>query len=178
MPSLQSLTKARLRDALLRTQDMPTGYSPEQSGLGARTTRAICNAHYNTTALRQASVVYTKSTYGPFVLEKISTYHDANRTLDESIRAAGTCRRWTERDGTVVHVAPLSFPRIGDQTLALRFTLGGVEAPVIYWRRGNVIGQISESSPIVGADTDLLLRLARKADRRLVLSLGSTSPGA
>jgi hypothetical protein len=74
-----------------------------------------------------------------------------------------------------IRAAPLAFPRLGDQTLAIRYTIDGggaaAQADQIVIRRGDVLAGITATTVSLGAaqplDAMLLERLARTADEKL-----------
>lgn len=166
----QTVTRSDLQAALLETNDLPTGFSPNPDLLGGKVHK-LCNATYSIADKGKAEVGFAKSNFGPFVVESLRLFPDAERTLNASTRAATSCSKWTDSDGARYTIAALSFPRVGDQTLAVRLSATGpdgtsFDGPVVFWRRGNVIAQVVETSA-AGADTDLLLRMVRRADERL-----------
>ena len=128
-----------------------------------------------------ARKTFSKAAFGPFFTEVIDLYESGTATLvwDSFVDSLGSCQGYTDTDEetgetTTYNVSALSFPRLGDDTLAVRITtaeatlLGFATFDVILIRKGEVIlfvGHISVG--FEGPDSELNEALTRAAYQRM-----------
>lgn len=134
-------TDADLAAVLLTVQDMPTGWAvspPSSSASASDNTTFVgdpkCEGVYQQleehTALDHvghASTEFSKGSFGPFIEEDLSSFASADvvknelKTLKDGITACPTIKQ-KDADGTVTTLtaSALSFPKLGDETFAVR----------------------------------------------------------
>lgn len=170
-----------LTRALLTLEDMPTGFTltgPRPDREGSKPCGK--SAELRARAIQNLEAEFTKGSLGPFVTHTIGSYKsgDAGIAFDYARAVFEDCRTWTEPgdDGVPIEyrASPLSFPRLGDQTFAMRVDakIGTVDAQVdiVFVRRGDVIFLIGNTMGGLGVatvDTPLTEQLVRKADEKL-----------
>lgn len=108
-----------------------------------------------------AEVTFQNQGYLPLAIEELhwgqAAYTAADHTLS-NCRNAGT----GGVGNATMHLAPMSFPRYGNQSVAFLLTGGGMAGDVLMARRGNVVMLLMEASmPTV--DTQQFEGLAGKA---------------
>ncbi len=181
-PEIQRLTEAILIDALLTINDMPTGWA-ETSLEQDTAADTICGVSFvaNDGLVASARKTFSKAAFGPFFTEVIDLYEPRTGELvfESFADALGNCQGYTDTDletgnTTVYNVAPLSFPKLGDATVAVRITsaeatlLGVATFDVILIRKGEVIlfvGHISVG--FEGPDSEANEALTRAAYQRM-----------
>jgi hypothetical protein len=162
-----------LRAALLPVQSMPVGYSPNPAGTGSADS-TFCNAPANAKPAAKAEVFYQKSDLGPFLDETLRAYDGtAGAELAGAEHDASSCTHFTQKDGTKVRVAALSFPKLGDETFALQLEItetakaGGqsLTADIAFVRIGPQI--LAEFGALGGPNPGELVRIARAGVARI-----------
>lgn len=169
-------------ELLLMLGDMPTGWTtaPEMvTGDDDGGATGFCgeppiDEQFEPSA--EAEAAFKKDDFGPFVNHAVATYEsrEAEQAMDAALEAAQSCQEWTEtEDGeeTTFTLQPVSFPTVGDQTVAFRinaesqdFTFTG---DVVFWRRGDLISLFSHLAFQGGLDSDLTEELVMAADDKL-----------
>lgn len=169
-------------ELLLTLGDMPTGWTtaPEMvSGDDEGGATGFCgeppiDEQFEPSA--EAEAAFKKDDFGPFVNHAVAIYEsrEAEQAMDAALEAAQSCQEWTEtEDGeeTTFTLQPVSFPTVGDQTVAFRinaesqdFTFTG---DVVFWRRGDLISLFSHLAFQGGLDSDLTEELVMAADDKL-----------
>ena len=133
------LTKEQAEAALLTTQDLPTGFSQDDSVLDEEgddtedtTSPEVCGKLFdaiddaNGEPLVEAQRGFTGSSFT--ILQQVVASHEkeAAGTLDAMAGALSKCSEFTSTDADGVESAftasSLSFPNLGDKTLAVRMT--------------------------------------------------------
>lgn len=180
----EPLTKAKAKKALLKVQDMPTGWaegeaSDSDSG-GGTFKPARCSvmggSAKNRTSLATAQFAGT-GTFGPSLQQEIyrpKKVSPAER-LTELREVMADCDTYTvkDADGTsTMKLSGLSFPDLGDGTLAVRgklTTASGLSATddVLYIAVGDVILRMDSISIGEALPAKDLERMARKAVKKL-----------
>lgn len=168
-------SEAELKTKLLTLSDMPVGWTTAPSTPDDKSS-PLCG-HPGASGIDQvrATADYKKSDLGPFVSETLATFHkgDAARWLTE-FRAKFTCTTDTisGNDGTptTFQYAPLSFPKIGDDTYALRMTtdtglLGSIVIDAVYVRVGDRVINILNTQ-FGSVDSELTQKLTQIAVER------------
>jgi hypothetical protein len=166
-------TEDDLKPLMLTLSDMPVGWTTWNDDSGDDSSSPLCG-HPGDSGINQVktSVDFKKSDFGPFFSETLAVFKkgDAEQWMDQ-FKAKLTCNEdtITGDDGTPtpVELSPLSFPKIGDDTFALRMTadtgiLGSYVVDAIYVRVGNkVIGILNLQLGAVDSDlTQSLTQLA------------------
>ena len=102
---------------------------------------------------------------------------DAQRVLDDNRELLRQCAEFREISQSGVRtyrLSPLSFPNIGDQSLAMRMDVDAASGPVqqlvlVMVRRGDVTSALAfNAPPRASIDTAMIEGLARRADERLL----------
>jgi hypothetical protein len=148
-----------LKKLLLTLPDLPTGWSidPSQSNPDDTSAFSGCpslnNMDKTFPSTARANIDLTKSTEGPFAGEKLQSYSGDNATKGMAAlrpaAAACTSIKSTAPDGTVydLTMAEMSFPAIGDESVAFQLTGNINTTPVdgqfVYARKGNLVSAIS-----------------------------------
>lgn len=129
-PQPAQRTEAELRAALLTVTDLPAGFTVDTSPESASTTSGCEQLD----ALKrqggsELEARFTKGSYGPFVSETLKQGPSEAATHDALVKMSGAlsqCRTFSTKadDGSTVtmKLGPLSFPKLGDETFALRMT--------------------------------------------------------
>jgi hypothetical protein len=131
----ETLTKKQVKAALLTVKDLPSGWSDDPEALGdgedddSTTKPARCQAVFAITdknyddPVADASATFSQ---GITILEhSVATFDDdTDRILTKTAKAFSECPRFTDIDPdgtkTKVRMSALSFPDLGDRTLAMR----------------------------------------------------------
>lgn len=163
------LNEAQLSAALLTIEDMETGFAADTDQDEGK--EGVCNKPATSTVVpsfAEAKVVFSKGTFGPFVQQITASYDasdGAQLYMAEFRKAAGSCTSYvqTDDDGekTITKITALAFPRLGDDTFALRFSTDQAKGDVVLVRVGNTMTRVS----VVGLaiDSTLTERMGRKA---------------
>jgi hypothetical protein len=169
-----------LTKSLLTIHDVPGGWRLSQDARGDPEDTDFCGQNLSSieahrTKLAEVEVGFERGSDGPFLVHAIAAYPEgtAQATMDRLTAAIASCVEITVRDdeGTAStwQVQPLSFPSLGDQSVAFREfqTVNQVEAVVVYLRRGNLVGIVIGIALRAPVDRVQLESLARLADERL-----------
>jgi hypothetical protein len=148
-----------LEGALLTLSDMPTGWTVslpeeeiEEEDKGANYTFLCMELERRMEGIVQAE--FQKSEIAPKLVHSIGLYPKglATEAFNDLVSASKACTEWTtpiESGGEQVWiVTPISFPKLGEETLAIRATseisiFGFLEVDSIYILVGDVIIRIS-----------------------------------
>jgi hypothetical protein len=182
-----SLTSAALDQALLKIEDMPTGWTVDTTTSSSNSASSgacgVRNALQRPERLTSADSQFTKGSLGPNLSETLTVYQagTAKRVWDEVTAVLKTCTEYTSTnaDGTTItfKLTPLSFPKLGDDTFALRLTadvalFGSASVDAIYVRYGDVfLTVVHLSIGLTSVDTTLTEQVVRKAEAKLRLAL-------
>lgn len=186
-------TTAQLRAALLAVDDMPTGWSTEQDdeddddsfSEGCKPLAALDEAFEDDTD--EPEVLYAQGELGPFVNQAIGSLPSAaevSKRMAALKAALGKCPsfQYTDDEGDTqkVRIAPVSFPRLGDETLASRLTVefeGGTLSMTVLAIRvrnhamlltGMSVTTVFGGGQLTPADLERIARTAvTKAEKRL-----------
>ena len=172
-----------LQKALLTLDDMPTGFTVDPPDADDEGGTDPCG---RSTELRQRAVQnveagFAKGQLGPFVSHTIGLFRSgtAKDAMDYARKVFEECREWSDTtgDGTVLkfRLSPVSFPRLGDQTFAMRVDVDGgsvkAQGDLVYVRRKDVIFLLANTMGGLGTasvDSAMTEQLVRKADEKLV----------
>jgi hypothetical protein len=177
-------TAAQLNAALLAVQEMPTGYAvtPDTSNSSDKGPCDKPTLNTQVPPAAKASIRFSKAQAGPFFVESLAAYagDGAKRIYELAKQLFDSCPKWSETgsDGTATaySIAPLSFPKLGDATLAFRLTgatAGATaEGDVIVVRKGNLVAVMAGlgTTSILGAtsiDSATTESIARAAVTKL-----------
>lgn len=176
----QARSAADLQRVLLTLDDMPTGFTIDTPSSGTGSQPCGKSTELRARAAQTVEADFTKGGLGPFISETLGTYKsgEAKDAFDGARKLFEDCRTWTEpdKDGktTEYKIAPLSFPKLGDQTYAIRMDIKGGgfvgQADLVFVRRGDTILLIGNGIGGLGlatVDSTLTEQMARKADENL-----------
>lgn len=160
--------------------DMPSGWSAGDPGDGTDDEDNFCGVNVSQQSKNKASVTFGQSAFGPLAVQSAALYTvgDAKKSMDtvrDGFKKCGSS--WTSADNPpqTWTVAPLSFPKIGDETFTVRLTtteiplFGSAQIDLVFFRRGpvtEVLGYITFGPAV--AVPGPLEALANKADEKLV----------
>ena len=128
---------AALHGVLLTVEDLPPGYtvSPPDEDDGYDTDDAYCDGADPAKTVppaREEEVGFRKGSVGPFLNQSILQYtttDEAQRYMAEFREILDRCSSYdqTDEDGetSTVTVTTMPFDRVGDDTLAMKFTVQG-----------------------------------------------------
>lgn len=158
-------TPERLRAALLVVSDMPAGWA---AGLGSMdessdaqsspTDDFVCPASKDKfppefTSDGDLSAPFNKGQFGPFVIEAVAAFKDAERIFSQTKGVLSSCAgtRWeqTDKDGakTTFDLAEMSMPAHGDEQFAYRLSGTGEGAmmsiDLVFVREGKVVALVA-----------------------------------
>lgn len=168
-----------LQAGLLELDDMPPGWTQmptdedeEESG------STLCEQEPldEIEAIDRVSTQFSAGDLGPFLDHTVALYDDgeAAEAMEAFLATLNDCDEWTEEteDGLVTYrPTPLSFPSLGDETVATRLTVEGelitMTIDMITWRRGDVLSLLLASEAFDAPDGAQTAALAETADERL-----------
>jgi hypothetical protein len=178
-PAPGPLSADRMRPALLAIQDLPTGWSTDAtassgSGDGDMTgcPQMQTLAGLETTANTTVEVHYTKGIRGPFFGEGLVSMAEASARklltdLGDMASACPVVRFTSGGNGFDMHLNGLSFPNLGEDTLALRISgaVNGVTLSMdwILVRRGGLVVDVLYLCLNADVDSTQTESLTRKA---------------
>ena len=171
------LTQEEVTAALLTIDDMPAGFSlgttPDDNG------RGVCGqpaASSVVPSLAEARISFTRGAAGPVVQQVSASYEQAKAVeYMAKVRESSTCTTYAdeEADGIVSNntVAEVSFPKLGDDTLALRVGNDhGLNADIVFIRIGDTVTRVGVAGLTI--DSALTEEVARKAEAKMKDRLG------
>lgn len=176
---IEKITQERLREALLTVEDLPVGYSVWTDEDDDQNDDEPCEGRFENVseATVEAEASFSKGSFGPFLAHALGAFdQEATAKKAMAVVRAGLndCQTYetTDEDGTVttVRLTPLSFPKFGDETFALRLTAEGpfsASGDIIFMRRGPAVALVLHIALLAGADTDETVRIVENADRKL-----------
>jgi hypothetical protein len=176
---VKSHTQPELQAALLVATDMPTGYAVDNSDNGVDEKKGVCGkpaVSVEVPSDAEARVVFTKGTIGPLVAEILASYKsadEAKKYLSLMNSYASSCTSYDDKnsDGTVdkVEISVLSFPNLGDGTLAFRIKSDSGSADLIFIRKRNTLIYVATAGLILDSSDDE--PIAKKALQKATDSL-------
>lgn len=175
-----NLTKAQARGALLKLADLPSGFSEDRSDdessdvefkSGDKACHDFVDAVYpHDDAPVKVDRTFLKDVTGPFVLSGISVrdLKEAEDQMTTAIASLDSCERFVDgSDNSRVTIAPVSFPKLGEQSIAFRLVNKGADfeftATLVSVRLGGNIVSVGDASIAGGVGSEELERLARRA---------------
>jgi hypothetical protein len=164
------LSVAVLKRSLLQVTDLPTGFAAEPRIEGAKNVHP-CNAKFTEPAYVGVEACYSAGGLtGPYLLERLRSYKEgatsAAAYLADLDRAIAACRTFAGQDGAQVNIAPLSFPKLGEQTVAFRITDGsGIALDDVFIRVRATVIAVGYGG--LGTDTRETQRYAQLGLRKL-----------
>jgi hypothetical protein len=174
----ESLSAAQAKRALLTLEDMPTGWvqeKPEPDDDDETVTPKRCAAVFDAIVeqdpLAEAEATFSAGDFGPSLEHSVSAWPSSRvPALKQISQALGQCPKFTStsKDGTTAtfQAAGLSFPNLGDRTLALRLKAKSdgltIVVDVVYVAKGNnaIALLVSGLQPLDGATFEKLARTA------------------
>ncbi|MFG1913117.1 hypothetical protein [Kribbella sp. NPDC048928] len=178
VPKESTLSAAQAKRALLTLDDMPTGWSQEKPDPGSddetvtpKRCATVFDALGDRDPLSEAEASFSAGDLGPSLDHTVSSWPKSQvQALKAITQALRQCPKFTStsKDGSsaTFEATGLSFPNLGDRTLALRLkgkTDGiGVVVDVVYIAKGNntVVLIASGLQPLEGATFEKLARTA------------------
>ena len=113
--------------------------------LGRAPASVINPSEIQTTSFSQGSA-------GPFltnVAERFANVELAKEFMDLTAKTMNTCRTYTT-NGSTIHLGPATFPKLGDETFAVRASgsspYGAIDGTVVYVRVGPRVASIQTLS--------------------------------
>lgn len=169
-----------LAKAVLTIDDIPTGYTVSEPG-DSSDDDDICGV---SEALKEpknrADATFGQSTFGPFIIQRIDLFNsraDAGTVLDgirDSFKKCGASWSNTETPPTTWNISALNFPRLGDETFAVRMTannvpfFGTAQVDYVYIRRGPALTGLAWAAiGPAAAIPSPLEAVAKKADEKI-----------
>ena len=193
-PAGEVLSKSDARAALPLVSDLPTGWSTDPDDVagdddddddsGDVYRPARCGRLFDALdrdddpdkQLVEVDSSFRKSELGPYLNVSVASFEDEvqQEPFDDLVDALGECPKFsvTDEEGTYsMAAAPLSFPNLGDDTLALRFSARrdgtNFEMDFVAVRSGhNVIG--ATQIALLGVDTAATEQALRAVVSRIV----------
>lgn len=183
-PTPELLTQADLEKALLSLDDLPAGWAvrteDEEDEADKETYTFLCQ-EYQKKSIAIASVDFQNGQVGPFLVNSVVAYlpGEAESQFADMLSAVDQCATFTDtQDGTTTEwtVTPISFPKLGDQSFAIRasseFILGFIEVDSVYIRIGDTVTSIQYMVlGLQSIDSTQTEQFARMAEGRLLLVL-------
>ncbi len=132
---VEALTEKQVKRALLTVDDLPAGWSADaaptdtSSDSDSTITPPQCGELFDSLANTQQPVAkatadFTAGGIGPLLSHTVSAFEsEVAERLERITKVLAECPAFTSRDGkkaTTFEAAALSFPNLGDRTLALR----------------------------------------------------------
>jgi len=161
-------------DALLTLDDMPTGWTTAPELLEDQEDAGECTFNLDLPEDDSARAAFKEGDLGPFVLSSVGRFVNADAAagyVDEIQAFIDRCQSSTE-DGVATALSPLSFPALGDESLAFRITIDDpeavpVEGNVVVIRRGEAASLVGLLTTFSSPDAALTEELAVAAADRL-----------
>jgi hypothetical protein len=175
------LTAAALQEALLTVEDLPPGYalSPPDEDDGDDTDDTYCDGADPAKAVPPAleqEIGFRKGPLGPFLSQSILQYtvaDEAQRYMAEFRRILDNCSSYdrTGADGetSTVTVTKMSFGPVGDDTLAIKFTVQGASpfsGDTVLVRHDGIVLAVATMT-LDGADTGDTIKAVVTAHEKL-----------
>lgn len=175
-PTPKPLTQADLEKALISLDDLPAGWAvrtgDEEDEANKETYTFLCQ-EYQKKSIAKVSADFQKGQVGPFLMNSVVTYPpgEARNQFADMLSAVDQCATFTDtQDGTTTEwtVTPISFPKLGEQSFAIRasseFVLGFIEVDSVYIRIEDTITSIQYMvlglQSIDSTQTEMFARLA------------------
>jgi len=132
-PKYAALTKAQAKKSLLELSDMPTGFSQDRSGQkGSEVTYKsgdpackdfVDGVYGGRDAKVDVRRLFMEDVLGPVVHSSIAVREesDAKARMDKVAASLNACERFIDgEDNSKMKVSPVSFPKLGEQSVAYR----------------------------------------------------------
>jgi len=170
------LTQEELAGALLTIDDMPSGFAVDTSPDDED--RGVCGQPPASTvvpSIAQARVSFTRGALGPYV-QQVTASFEESKAIEymARLRESASCSSYSdpEVEGITSRIAEMSFPKLGDDTLALRIGNDqGFNADIVFLRIDDTVTLVGVGG-LVAVDSALTEDLARKAEAKVKESLG------
>jgi hypothetical protein len=122
----------------------------------------------------EAEASYQEDEFGPIYFEAIGVYDDANAYMDKLEEVVDACRSFTDVDDegteTTGSIQPLSFPKLGEETFAMRASGEGggfsFSGDFVIIRLSDDLIMMSGTVGIMGGGADNFEQLTRTAFER------------
>lgn len=175
------LTPEALQTALLTVEDLPPGYaqSPLDEDDGDDTDDAYCDGADPAKTVPPAlekEISFQKGALGPFLSQSILQYtvaDEAERYMAEFRSILDNCSSYdrTGDDGetSTVTVTKMSFDTVGDDTLAIKFTVQGTSpfsGDMVFVRQDGIVLAVATMT-LDSADTGDTIKAVAKAHEKL-----------
>ena len=173
---------AELAPVLLTTEDLPVGWRVSQEGVEAELTETddICGVEVFDPAVADLVAGYEASATGPFASESISLYDgpdSASSVFSQLELAYLSCPPlgYDYGDGSSLLISQISFPPIGDESVAIRLSLGfeefTFEVDAVIFRVDEVVAAVYFEDPAaifgMASDPGLFENLVHRAAERI-----------
>lgn len=180
-PTPKPLTQADLEKALLSLDDLPAGWAVrtenEEDEADKETYTFLCQ-EYQKQSIAKVNADFQKGQVGPFLVNSVVTYPpgEAESQFVAMLSAVDQCATFTDtQDGTTTEwaVTPISFPKLGDQSFAIRasseFVLGFIEVDSVYIRISDTVTSIQYMVlGLQSIDSTQTEQFARMAEKKLL----------
>jgi hypothetical protein len=142
----------RLSQALVQLSDLGSGWSQRPDN-DADDTTEFCYRDAVSVKFKpefSADIAFDRTSYGPFLTQTLDAYSpaDVRLAMDYLIEIVTNCTDWTAQFGANTYtydLSLLSFPKIGDETFAVRMIVSGIppfgtlQLDMVYIRRGSTL---------------------------------------
>jgi len=176
----ERVSSEQLRSALILLEDLPAGWTvipPEPQ----KKDEDFCGFEKQKVhqPVAEANASFQQSESDSFLGHILESYdgNEAEDVADQFLAVSRSCSGWTATDDQDGHqtkwqLTKLSFPNVGDQTVAVRLTsatrIGAVELDFALVRRGQTISTISYATTgLQGIDSARTEEFVRLADQKL-----------
>lgn len=169
-----------LEAALLTLDDMPTGWTTDtvEATGNDSDSATLCGAELieEVEPAGEVSADFSAGDLGPLLNHSILEYEDdeAARVLTDFADALAGCEEWTEEtdEGPMtLRPTPLSFPSLGDETVAVRIDaaneLVDMTMDMVVWRHGDTLNIITMMEAFGTPDGEQTEEFATLADERI-----------
>lgn len=175
----QEVDAGVLSKVVLTLEDMPAGWIVSPPSADGEDSDDFCGAEAKLQPKNLADAEFKQSDFGPFVAQRASLFSvgDAKKAMDSIRDTFKSCgATWTSSDTPPMTwtISALSFPKIGDETFAVRLSTTGVplfgvaQVDVLYFRKGpvtEVLGYIALGPATATASP--LEPMAKKVEEKL-----------
>lgn len=168
-----------LSKAVLTLQELPAGYTVSTPADNSEDDDFCGVSAARKEPKNRADAAFAQSSAGPFIIERIDLFDrksDATSVLAgirDGFKKCGPTWADTGTPPTTWNVAALSFPKLGDETFAVRLTttnlpiFGTAEVDYVYIRRGPALTGLAWIAIGPSALFSPLEATAKKADARI-----------
>ena len=144
-----------LAKAVLELSDMPSGFAVSAPGDSSDDDDFCGIAASIKEPKNRVDATFEMSTFGPFIIQRIDLQNsrgDAGSVLDgirDSFKKCGATWTDTATPPTTWNISALNFPKVGDDTFAVRIStnnvafFGTAQVDYVYFRRGPAVSGVA-----------------------------------